>query len=136
MAEWLVAVLLLFLGAVVYLLLRPNTLLMFRMADVVGATDIINRLRLESSSIILPEWLVFSLPAALWATAYILIIDALWSDARFLIRIALAALMPFVGMVAEMMQRMGWVRGTFDTLDLVFYAVPYMIYVFYVIMSK
>lgn len=115
-------------GGAVYLLLRPQKLLLFRVADGLGLTPQVNHWRLSVSGVSAPEWTVYCLPDALWTTAYLLVIDCALRDATRQQRLHAAAVIPALGLVSEVLQRADLLPGTFDALDLLAYALPYLIY--------
>ena len=115
-------------GGAVYLLLRPQKLLLFRVADGLGLTSQVNRWRSSVSGVSVPDWTVYCLPDALWTTAYLLVIDCALRDATRQQRLQAAAVIPALGLASELLQGAGLLPGTFDALDLVAYALPYLIY--------
>ena len=125
------AVGLLAVGGLTYLLFRPCTLLMFRLVDALGAMTVLGDCRAwaSDSGAWLPEWVVYSLPNALWSAAYILTIEALLTPSRN--KVVIAGIMPVAGAVTEWLQAIGVLSGTFDVLDIVAYALPYLAYIIY-----
>ena len=125
------AVGLLAVGGLTYLLFRPCTLLMFRLVDALGATTVLGVCRAwaSDSGAWLPEWIIYSLPNALWSAAYILTVKALLTPSRN--KVAIAGIMPVAGAVTEWLQATGVLSGTFDVLDVVAYALPYLAYIVY-----
>ena len=126
--QLLLAPILLTVGGAVYLLLRPRTLLLFRVADGLGFSDQVNQWRSSVSSSMLPEWMVYCLPDALWTTAYLLVIDALLRTEPRCQRMCSAAIIPVVGLLSEVLQWAGLLPGTYDPLDLAAYALPFVCY--------
>ena len=125
------AIALLATGGLTYLLFRPCTLLMFRVIDALGATACLEKCRVWASGpgIQLPEWIIYSLPNALWSAAYILTVEALLKPSRS--KVAIAGIMPVAGTVSEWLQAAGVLRGTFDVLDVAAYILPYFAYLAY-----
>ena len=123
-----IASLMLTVGGAIYLLFRPQTLVMFHLADTVGLATAIKDCR-AATGFRLPEWMIYSLPNALWSAAYILIVDGLLRDDSLKQRLQTVALMPLLGIVSETLQAMGLVPGTFDWLDIGAYALPYLLYI-------
>ncbi len=105
------AVILLAFGASVYVWLRPR-------------------------HVLLPEWILFVLPDALWTSAYLFICDAVWSTESCRERLGYGMLVPLIGLLSEVAQRVGWLPGTFDVQDLLAYVLPYLIYCLYVIIHQ
>lgn len=136
-AQLLLAFALLVLGGAIYLLLRPQVLLIHQVAWSAGLGAFIHwgRALLEGTS--LPEWFVFNLPGGLWSAAYILVVDSVIgaphpsrrSQSDALMRLAVAAFIPAAGIVSEVLQSVHLLPGTFDVIDLLAYAIPYAIYV-------
>ena len=122
---------LLAVGGLTYLLFRPCTLLMFRLVDALGATAVLGDCRVwaSDSGAWLPEWFIYSLPNALWSAAYILTVEALLAPSRN--KVAIAGMMPVAGVFTEWLQAAGVLSGTFDVLDVVAYALPYLAYIIY-----
>lgn len=104
---------------------------MFRLVDALGATTVLGVCRAwaSDSGAWLPEWIIYSLPNALWSAAYILTVEALLTPSRN--KVAIAGIMPVAGAVTEWLQATGVLSGTFDVLDVVAYALPYLAYIVY-----
>ena len=118
---------LLLTGGMTYLLFRPQTLLMFHVTDALGLSAVINSMRKGISSQ-LPEFIIYNLPGALWAAAYILTIDSLMFRQSVMPRILVSGIIPVIGAVSELLQLIGLLPGTFDVADLLCYLVPYLLY--------
>ena len=117
----------LLMGGMTYLLFRPQTLLMFHVTDALGLSAAINSMR-EGISSQLPEFIIYSLPGALWAAAYILTIDSLMFRQSVMPRILVSGIIPVIGAVSELLQLIGLLPGTFDVADLLCYLIPYLLY--------
>ncbi len=117
----------LLMGGMTYLLFRPQTLLMFHVTDAIGLSAAINSMR-EGISSQLPEFIIYSLPGALWAAAYILTIDSLMFRQSVMPRILVSGIIPVIGAVSELLQLIGLLPGTFDVADLLCYLIPYLLY--------
>ena len=114
-------------GGMTYLLFRPQTLLMFHVTDALGLSAVINSMRKGISSQ-LPEFIIYNLPGALWAAAYILTIDSLMFRQSVMPRILVSGIIPVIGAVSELLQLIGLLPGTFDVADLLCYLIPYLLY--------
>ncbi len=68
--DWLVALIL--TGGMIYVLYRPESLLLFRATDSLGITPLIDILRSNSSGVMLPSFMINSLPAGLWTASYLI----------------------------------------------------------------
>lgn len=122
-------VVLLFLGGATYLLFRPRTILMFKVVDAIGIGGKVDKWREEMAGVHLPDFMVDCLPNGLWVAAYILLIDGLLHSQAKRVRVIGATVIPLAGVVAEIMQAMGVLPGTFDFMDIACLLVPLLVYV-------
>lgn len=127
--DWLVALLLILTGGMIYVLYRPENLLLFRVTDSLGITPLIDVLRSNSSRVMLPSFIVNSLPAGLWTASYLLMMYITTKFHTRRIRFMLALPLPISAIVLEFMQLLGWCPGTFDIYDLICYIVPLCVFV-------
>ena len=118
-------------GIAIYLLLRSRDMLGFALVDAIGLGDIADGWRhVARSWHTLPTFAVYCVPGGLWAAAYILIIDSLFYRQTAKWRLAIAAVIPAMGVISEALQALGWLPGTPDALDALCYTVPYLLYFF------
>lgn len=114
-------------GGCIYIAFRSTTLRMFGWFDDLGLHDFILGVRSSSSSIHMPEIIRFCIPDGLWTLSYILFMDAIWSpDVKR--QLIFCCIIPLIGSLSEILQNFGFVKGTFDVVDLSCYIVPYIIY--------
>lgn len=111
-------------GVVIYLLFRERHLLGFKVADSLGMGDTIDMLRECVKDIHPHNFVLFCLPDGLWTIAYILLIEHVFRTSSTSIRLAWAAVIPFLGIASELLQMAGLCKGVYDTRDLLCYAVP------------
>ena len=124
----LLGTLLLLVGGITYLLFRPSTLLMFHVADYLGFSPVIDRIREGMTSAWLPEFIVYSLPGALWSAAYLLTADCFLQGQTVKTRLMITSIIPLIGAVSELLQLIGLLPGTYDGWDLLCYLIPYLLY--------
>ena len=127
-AERVAGVLLLVAGGMIYLLFRPKVLLMFLVADSMNAGGLVDSLRLMAADAKMPPFVLYSLPAGLWAASYVLIADSFTRTQPVGGRLLAAAIVPALGFASELMQWAGLLPGTADITDAVCYVVPYLVY--------
>ena len=125
----LAGVILLVAGGLIYTLFRPTTLLGFRLTDAIGLSPLINNWRTALATQQPAPFIVYCLPNGLWSAAFILIMDRLFAHQPLRQRLCWTAVIPGIGIAAELLQEVGIVPGTFDWLDILCYAVPYLVYV-------
>ena len=109
-----------FVGGLIYILLRPSEHLFFRWISIAGLDQLVSPARSLSPlfSQLLPEWFVYSLPNALWAFAYALLITGIWSDSRSWLRYFWIGSIPFLVLGFELLQFPGIIPGTFCIQDI------------------
>lgn len=127
--DWIIALLLILTGGMIYVLYRPESLLLFRVTDSLGITPLIDILRSNSSRVMLPSFMINSLPAGLWTASYLLMMYITTKFHTRRIRLMLALPLPIAAIVLEFMQLWGWCPGTFDIYDLICYIVPLCVFV-------
>lgn len=126
---WIFAYLFIFIGGMIYVLYRPDNILLFRVTDSLGMKPLIDVARLSASQVKLPLFVINSLPAGLWAASYLMM---MYITTRFhtrKVRLMLALPLPITAIVLEIMQYIGWCPGTFDIYDLLCYIVPLFIFI-------
>lgn len=116
-------------GGLTYMLFRPSTLLGFQLTDAIGLSPLISSWRTAMAAQQPATFIVYCLPNGLWSAAFILIMDRVFVHQPLRQRLCWTAVIPAIGIAAELLQAVGIVPGTFDWLDIVCYAVPYFIYV-------
>ena len=127
--DWVAALLLILTGGMIYVLYRPESLLLFRVTDSLGITPLIDVLRSNSSRVMLPSFMINSLPAGLWAASYLMMMYTTTKFHTRRIRLMLALPLPIMAIVLEFMQIWGWCPGTFDIYDLICYVIPLIIFI-------
>ena len=120
---------LLLIGGAIYVLMRPPFLLIHQVTWDLGYGVVVQNGRMLVAGLKVPNWFLYSLPGTLWATAWILIIDDLLHNSVPLRRLLVAAFIPVLGIGSELLQFIGLLPGTFDVIDAVAYALPYLIYI-------
>lgn len=118
----------LLIGAFIYILFRPTTILIFKAFKAIGIMDTINKMREASSFIHLPGFIVNCMPNALWVTSYIILMDYLWKYKTNLTKLRWAVVIPVLGGTSELLQLMHYIPGTFDIWDFICYCVPFLVY--------
>jgi len=114
----IIAVTAMLTGSFIYLIARPESLLMFSWIDAIGLHDGVSLLRHSSNGILLASPLIYSVPFALWLLSYLLCIKVIWSD-----RSPTKAwyiwfwIVPCVSLLSEVLQSVKLCPGTFDKDD-------------------
>jgi len=109
------------LGGFIYLTYRTDSLLMFGWFNTIGLTEYIKILRTSDwlHSTTIPNWVIYSLPDALWLFSFTYTTLLLWNFKINKHSIFWICLAPFIGLSSELGQMIGFIPGTFDVLDLV-----------------
>lgn len=122
------ATLCLFTGMAIYALFRSRNLLGFSVAERLGMGAFVNQIRHDTAQTSVPYFIKYCLPDALWATAYIIIADAVFCKSGKKQRWLWASAIPLIGASSELLQLPGIIPGTFDWLDLLCYLLPLIVY--------
>jgi hypothetical protein len=105
------------LGAGIYVGWRSTDLMVFRWVEVAGASGLVVR-----SAVPLPSWVLYCLPDGCWVYAYTSWMLAIWGRSGPWVY---SGVVLAVG--AEFGQLVGFVPGTYDTLDVVFYLAGFIL---------
>lgn len=109
----------LMIGGLIYLLWRPETLLMFVWADHLGVIDLVMLARVHAELYYLPNWALYNLPNGTWAYAFTATMTYLWVE-TYGPKKLLYILMPFfLGVFFEIGQYLNVIPGTFCLGDIV-----------------
>lgn len=103
-----------------YLGYRSQELLMFRWANFLGLSRIVNSWRKFCFQYPLPEWCYYALPDGLWLLSYILLIYIIWDSHTWKSIIWIYAL-PTIAITSELIQLLDSRFGTFDIMDVICY---------------
>ena len=114
------------IGGIFYLLFRPSSLLLYRLACFIGLGALLGQWRQHTLLWDWPEWAVYCLPDGLWSAGYVLIVDGLFRPHRM--KWLVAGIIPLVGALSEGLQSVGLMPGTFDLVDVACYLLPYVVY--------
>lgn len=111
----------LFLGGIIYVLWRDESLIMFRWFDALGVGVQVHSIRIyaERYANILPQWVIFSLPQALWLFSGILLLMSIWGNDKHKGMQLWLIILSTMAFGIEYLQYLHWIPGTFDELDVV-----------------
>jgi hypothetical protein len=109
------------LGAAIYVLWRAESLLVFRWIGAAGLRGPVHAARQSLAGVrpLLPAWILYSLPDALWVYAGVAFYAILWREGPGRTRMFWTNLPAVLGIGGELGQFVGWVPGTFSVPDLV-----------------
>lgn len=127
--EWIVATILLLIGCTIYLLFRPQNLLMFKIIDGLGGMSNVVSLRMYINHNCFPDFIIYSLPVGLWTASYLMMMYLITKGYTRKSRLMLALPLPIIAIVLEFMQLLGLCIGTFDVYDLICYIIPLIVFV-------
>ena len=92
---------------------------MFKWFDTIGLGQAIGVTRQLFGQSNLPAWTIFSLPDALWIFSFTNLMLIIWQDKFSVQSIPWIFIAPSIGLFSEIGQAFHFVRGTFDTTDLI-----------------
>jgi hypothetical protein len=96
---------------------------MFSWLEALGLTTLLAGMRSMVKGVVphLPEWVLFSVPDALWLYALTITLAYLWWDHPSWLRFFMFMIGPSLAIGHEFAQSLGVFRGTFDPVDLILY---------------
>jgi hypothetical protein len=112
----------LFLGGIIYILFYTSQPVFFSWIRAAGLNNWLSITRQYSlaAGSHLPPWIVYSLPDALWAFAYALMITGIWIRRNSGLKYFWMLTIPVLIVGLELLQYTGMVKGTFSLLDIAF----------------
>lgn len=127
--EKIIASVMIMTGGLIYILYRPQNLLLFRVTDNLGLTPYIEQLRDEVADFYMPPFVINCLPAGLWTASYLtfMYISTRYHNRKT--RLILSLPLPVSAIILEFMQLIGWCPGTFDFFDILCYITPLIIFI-------
>lgn len=125
--QLLLALILLFVGGMIYIAFRSTSLVMFSWFNELGMNTTVESIRKISNSFSLPYFIKYCMPNAFWITSYILVVDALVQIDNY--RLLWAMTLPVISIVCEILQIWKVVPGIFDTGDLICFIFPAVAYI-------
>lgn len=119
----LASALLIAVGGCLYFSYRTETLLMFKLANIIHIDGFVESIR-QSMSLYAPSnFVIYNLPDGLWSISYFLIIFSIWGNINKE-SIVWFCLMPIIALISEFMQLTSIMPGQFDWYDIVCYSMP------------
>lgn len=108
------------LGGFIYIIFRVESLIMFKWFSSMGLATMVQDLRTINvfQNIKLPNWVLYSLPDALWLFSFNYLLLLVWRFKASRDSIAWLLLAPAIGVFSELGQLIKVLPGTFDPIDL------------------
>lgn len=127
----IVALALVVTGAIIYMLFRDKTILIFKWIDIFHLDNALDYCRNLTRNITVPDFVKFCVPDGLWLASYILVMDTIWHNEDLGKQLFWCLLLPAISILSEIMQYFGMLVGTYDFGDLVCYSMPVALYLIY-----
>lgn len=121
-AKLLTAVLVLFplfAGGVIYLLWRPDSIILFRWIEWLGVYDHLQVARSAVRGVKLPYWLLYNYPNGAWTYAFTATLALIWADARPAKKVIYLLIPLFSGLLLEWGQFLSIYPGTYCRGDVI-----------------
>lgn len=131
-----ISIFFLVVGILIYLLYRPYTILIFDLLDKINLLQCVVKLREIFPINCTNEVIIYSLPSCLWTASYLLYMYTLVRKFSFRGKLTLALLLPILALVFEFLQGLGLCTGTFDIVDVIFYIIPILTYIFKIVKDE
>ena len=101
-----------------------------------GMGSIADSLRASVTEVNPPDFVRYCLPDGLWTTSYILFSDRIFNKESVKTRTLWVSIIPLIGIISELLQLFGILPGVFDSLDLMAYTIPIVMYMVYIKREK
>ncbi|AFU69427.1 hypothetical protein P700755_002686 [Psychroflexus torquis ATCC 700755] len=114
----------LFIGGLIYVAFRTDSLLMFKWfsaASIDTPIELIRGMTLTAKNS-LPDWFLFSLPDGLWIFSYTSLVLLIWRNKINRENFFWIAIIPILIILSELGQLFNIVPGTFDLIDVLLYS--------------
>ena len=115
-------------GCAIYLLFRVKSITIYQWCKELGISHNIDCLRDSVLVWDIPAIVRYSIPDGLYCAAYILLMDAIWSNDKRIIKYYAIFIIPSLAITTELLQYLGLFKGTYDPLDLISYLIPITLY--------
>jgi hypothetical protein len=132
----LFALVLLAIGAFIYLMFRSPNLVIFKWCESLGFLDYVMKYRDQFVDTDIGIFSKYCLPDGLWIASYVILIHAIIPKEDKNMLLFWSFILPFIAILFELLQIPGLIPGTFDFLDLISYIVPLLIYIIYLKYEK
>ena len=120
MKKFGIALIALLLGGLIYIFWRSETLMMFAWLEYLGLEKFIRSMRDITLELSLPNWVLFSLPNALWLFSGLLLFDFIWGSEASVSKLFWFSIFWMIAICTEMSQALRLIPGTFDWQDMTF----------------
>ena len=129
---YIISVLSLFSGILLYLIYRPTSLIMFKWIKHLGLYESVLNLRVYLKDYTPPDFIIYNLPNGLWILSITLLIHTIWiKNFNIIFKIYLSLIFGLI-IVPETLQFIKLIPGTFDIFDLmvniIFFLIPFLIF--------
>lgn len=116
-----IALISIFVGSLIYILWRSDTLTMFIWFRQVRLETYVEFIRNSFGIFVvyIPNWIIYSLPNALWLFGGILVFDFIWGEKQSISKIFWITLFILVAIGSEIGQKFRIIPGTFDWKDII-----------------
>ncbi len=111
-------------GGLIYLLTRPDSLLMFDWLNKIGLAENIailrSKLRIND---FLQNWIIYNSPAWIWTFSLTVLLGIIWNYKINKDSLVVLLTPTFLGILSEILQKTELINGTFDFIDLFLYLI-------------
>lgn len=116
----LISALTLIMGGMIYILFRTSEPVFYSWLSRIQLDGVIDSIKHSSfiQNLVLPEWIIYSLPNGLWAFGYAVFISRIWAGSSSWLRYIWIASIPVLIIGFEVLQYTNSIPGTFCIQDI------------------
>jgi hypothetical protein len=112
------------IGGLIYILTRPDRLLMFDWFNQIGIGENIAKLRHETDfKQFLNNWIIYNSPAWIWTFSLTVLLGVIWNYKMNRESIIVLLIPLLLGVLSEISQKIGVINGTYDFVDMILYII-------------
>lgn len=108
----------------IYVLARPTSIILFSWLNEVGLEDFIFNIRsVINANHYINDWFLYNSPALFWSFSFTCFLGVIWSFNFDFESIGLFLIPMCLGIITEVLQEIGVIKGTFDIVDIILYII-------------
>lgn len=134
--KFLLALIALFLGGMIYITYRSKSLIMFSWFEALGLSPTMEAIRLDFGDRSIYGWIRDCFPAGLWLFSYLLFIDCIWNKQTHRVCSTFIIALPTIAILSEILQGLHVLPGTYDIMDVVSYFIAIILFIIIKIIDK
>jgi len=111
-----------FFSGLIYLLTRPDSIILFNWLEKIGLAEEVTKLRAQMNlKEILQNWIIYNSPALIWSFSSTVLLGIIWNYNLSKDNLLILLIPSILGILLELFQKIELISGTFDYIDIFLY---------------